>query len=200
MAVREPHRHSFAGSGKAMQAWKTRSRRIVLDEKPWLVVEHHQVELPDGRLIPNWHWVITPDYVNVIAVTEKNEFLCFRQVKYAIEGPTLGIIGGYINAGEEPLAAAQRELREETGYEAPLWTELGHYRVDPNRGIAMGHLYLAQAARWTGGTITDDLEEQKLLLLSQEEIEAALQNGEIKVLAWAAAVAFALRHLHKPTQ
>jgi len=180
-----------------MLPWKTRSRRTILDESPWLVVEHHEVELPDGQVIPNWPWVITPDYVNIIAETEAKKFLCFRQVKYAIEGPTLGIVGGYINAGEEPLAAAQRELREETGYEAPLWTELGHYRVDPNRGFAMGHLYLAQGAHWVGAGISDDLEEQKLLMLSQAEIEAALENGEIKVLAWAAAVAFALRHLKK---
>jgi len=180
-----------------MQPWKTLSRSIVLDEKPWLVVERHEVELPDGRVIPNWHWVVIPDYVNVIAVTESGQFLCFRQVKYAIEGPTLGIVGGYINTGEEPLAAAQRELREETGYAAPLWTELGHYRVDPNRGIAMGHLYLAQEARVVGPVIVDDLEEQELLMLSKAEIEAALENGEIKILAWAAAVAFALRHLQR---
>jgi 8-oxo-dGTP pyrophosphatase MutT (NUDIX family) len=180
-----------------MQAWKTLSRRVVLEDRPWLVVEHHQVELPDGRLIPNWHWVITPDYINVIAFTEDRKFLCFRQAKYAIEGPTLGIIGGYINPGEEPLAAAQRELKEETGYEAPRWIELGHYRVDPNRGIAMGHLYLAQGARWVGGSVQDDLEEQKLLFLSRAELEAALDAGEIKVLAWAAAVAFALRQLDR---
>lgn len=180
-----------------MQPWKTLSRCLILDEKPWLVVENHQVELPDGRVILNWHWVITPDYVNVVAITEADKFLCFRQVKYAIEGTTLGIIGGYINPGEEPLAAAQRELREETGYEAPTWTELGHYRVDPNRGIAMGHLYLAQGARRTGVGIADDLEEQELLLLSRSEIESALEAGEIKVLAWAAAVAFALRQLSR---
>jgi 8-oxo-dGTP pyrophosphatase MutT (NUDIX family) len=142
--------------------------------------------------------VITPDYVNVVAITDSGRFICFRQVKYAIEGPTLGIIGGYLNEGEEPLAAAQRELREETGYEADSWTELGHYRVDPNRGIAMGHLYLAQGARQTGTGITDDLEEQELILLGQAEIEAALEAGEIKVLAWAAAVAFALRQLQRP--
>lgn len=180
-----------------MQPWKTRSNRVILDQKPWLVVEYREVELPDGRVIPDWPWVITPDYVNVIAVSEAGEFLCFRQVKYGIEGTTLGIIGGYIEPGEEPLAAAQRELREETGYEAPRWTSLGDFLVDPNRGIAMGHLFLAQDAHYVGPTIVDDLEEQHLLLLSQAEMEAALEAGEIKILAWAAAVAFALRKLQQ---
>ena len=178
-----------------MQPWKTLSRQIVLDQSPWLVVENRVVELPDGRTIHDWPWVITPDYVNVVPVTEAGEFLVFRQVKYAIEGPTLGIVGGYINAGEDPLAAAQRELLEETGYEAADWIELGHYRVDPNRGVAMGHLYLARQARWVAESIVDDLEEQQLLRLSRLQVEAALEAGEIKVLAWAAAVTFALRRL-----
>jgi 8-oxo-dGTP pyrophosphatase MutT (NUDIX family) len=100
----------------------------------------------------------------------------------------------YGEPGEE-RAAAQRELREETGYEAPRWTSLGDFLVDPNRGIAVGHLFLAQDAHYVGPGIVDDLEEQHLLLLSQAEMEAALETGEIKILAWAAAVAFALRKL-----
>jgi len=178
-----------------MKPWKTKARQTVLDEQPWLVVEHHTVELPDGQLIPNWPWIITPDYINVVAVTEDEHFLCFRQVKYGIEGVTLGIVGGYMQDGEAPLAAAQRELLEETGYESPDWLSLGSYIVDPNRGIATGHLFLARQARYITPRDTDDLEEQELLLLTRAEIEKALEEGEIKVLAWAAAVAFALRHL-----
>jgi ADP-ribose pyrophosphatase len=67
--------------------------------------------------------------------------------------------------------------------------------VDPNRGIATGHLFLARHARFVAPPNADDLEEQELLLLTREEIETALECGEIKVLAWAATVAFALRHL-----
>lgn len=178
-----------------MKPWKTKSRKIVLDAKPWLTVEQHTVELPDGRIIPNWPWVITPDYINVVAVTEDERFICFRQVKYGIEGTTLSVVGGYINEGEEPLAAAKRELREETGYEAPDWLSLGSYLVDPNRGIATGHLFLARNARYVTSRDADDLEEQELLLLTRKEIEHAIDRGEIKVLAWAAAVAFALSHL-----
>ena len=178
-----------------MQPWKTLSREVVLDDQPWLVVERHSVELPDGRRIANWPWVITPDYVNVVAVAADNTFLCFRQVKYGIAGETLAIVGGYVNEGEVPLAAAQRELREETGYEAPEWHDLGHYRVDANRGVAMGHLFLARHARWVAARNADDLEEQQLLQLTRAQVETALMAGEFKVMAWTTALALALRQL-----
>lgn len=178
-----------------MKPWKTRNCKLVFDDSPWLTVEHHTVELPNGRLLHNWPWVITPDYINVVAVTEDGLFICFRQVKYGIEGITLAVVGGYVNEGEEPLAAAKRELLEETGYEAPDWLSLGSYLVDPNRGIATGHLFFARNAHYVTPRDADDLEEQELLLLTREEIENAIEKGEIKVLAWAATVAFALRHL-----
>jgi ADP-ribose pyrophosphatase len=178
-----------------MKPWKTKSRQTVLAQRPWLVVENHTVELPDGRLIPDWPWIITPDYVNVVALTEDERFLCFRQVKYGLEGTTLSIVGGFVEEGEEPFQAARRELLEETGYESTDWTSLGSYRVDPNRGVAMGHLYLARQARYVVPRNADDLEEQEVILLTRSEIETALDGGEFKVLAWAAAIGLALRQI-----
>jgi ADP-ribose pyrophosphatase len=176
-----------------MNLWKTKDRQVILEQRPWLVVENHTVELPDGRLIPNWPWIITPDYVNVVALTEDQRFICFQQVKYGIEGTTLGIVGGFVEEGEQPMAAARRELLEETGYESEDWVPLGSYRVDPNRGVAMGHLYFARRARYVRSRDADDLEEQKIIFLARSEMEAALAQGEFKVLASAASIAFALR-------
>jgi ADP-ribose diphosphatase len=172
--------------------WKTRSRRTLLEQAPWLSVELHTVELPDGRIIEDWPWLELRDYANVLAVREDGLFLVFRQRKYAVDGTTLAPVGGYLDSGEDPLAAAQRELLEETGHEADDWTPLGRYVVDGNRGCGVGHLYLARGARRVAEPVPDDLEEQELLTLSRVELEDALLRGEFKVMSWAAVVALAL--------
>jgi ADP-ribose pyrophosphatase len=179
----------------SLQPWKTLSRQTILEHSKFLSVEEHVVELPDGRVIEHWPWVITPDFVNVVAITAAGEFLCFRQTKYGVEGTSLSVVGGYIDPGEDPLTAAKRELLEETGYEATEWIELGSYRVGASRGIAMAHFYLARDARQIATPNADDLEEQILLRLNRAEVEAALSQGEFKVLPWAAVVALALLHL-----
>jgi ADP-ribose pyrophosphatase len=175
-----------------MQSWNTRNRTTVINQPPFLVVEQHAVELPDGRVIEEWPWIITPDFNNNMVEMEDGRWLFFRQTKYAIEGTSLSPVGGYIDAHEEPLVAAQRELREETGCMADEWLPLGGYAVDGNRGAGRAHFFMARRARKVAERNADDLEEQELLFLSREEVAAALAAGEFKVLPWAAIVALAL--------
>jgi ADP-ribose pyrophosphatase len=179
----------------AMQPWKTLSRRPILTHSRYLSVEEHAVELPDGRIIPDWPWMITPDYVNVAAVTEDQRFVCFRQIKYAVNGISLAPVGGYLEPGENPLAAAQRELREESGYAAADWVDLGQYVVDGNRGCGTAYLFLARQAWVATQPDADDLEEMQMVLLSRAEVEMALRAGQFKVLPWAMTMALALLHL-----
>jgi ADP-ribose pyrophosphatase len=107
----------------------------------------------------------------------------------------LAIPGGYLEPDEEPLAAVQRELLEETGYVADQWAFLGRFAVDGNRGAGHAHLYLARGARFTQPIDADDLEEQELLFLTRAELVEALAAGEFKVLPWAANIAMALARL-----
>ncbi len=178
-----------------MQTWITLSRRTVLDRGKFLRVEDHTIQLPDGRVLDDWPWVITPDFVNVVPVTTDGRILCFRQVKYSVSGTSLAPVGGYIDPGETPAAAAERELLEETGYQAARWVSLGGYPIDGNRGVGNAYFYLALDAEPVAEIDADDLEEQELLHLSRAELEAALDAGEVKLLPWAAAIALALRHL-----
>lgn len=175
-----------------MMTWKTLSRELVLDMSPFLKVEVHKVKLPDGQILDDWPWIISPDFVNIAVVTKEGEYLCFRQTKYSVIGTSLAPVGGYIEPGEAPLAAAKRELMEETGYQAPHWESLGEFVVDGNRGNGKAHFFMAREAYLVGDIDADDLEEQILLKLSRAEVEAAVARGAFKVLPWQMVMALAL--------
>jgi ADP-ribose pyrophosphatase len=175
-----------------MEPWKTLKRKEILDFSPFLKIEEHTIGLPDGEVIEHWPWIISPDFVNMAVITREGEYLIFRQTKYSVKGATLAPVGGYIEPGEEPLAAAKRELLEETGYVAEQWEYLGDFAVDGNRGSGIAHFFLARGAHQVAEADADDLEEQELLHLSRAEVEAAVARGAFKVLPWQAVMALAL--------
>lgn len=180
---------------KELRRWETVSREILLHHNKFLTIENHIVRLPDGRTIPDWAWVIIPDAAIVLALNEAGQFLCFRQTRYAVQGTTLAPVGGMIEPGEAPLDAAKRELLEEMGYEAPEWVSLGGHILDPNRGCATMHLFLALNAKQVAQPDSDDLEDQEMICLSRDELEKALFAGEFNVVAWTAVVSMALNYL-----
>ena len=75
-----------------------------------------------GNLITDWLWVDTPDTINVL-VHEKqsNLFILFKQQKYGYTGLKMATLGGYMEPGEAPQEAAQREMLEEMGLLSEQW-------------------------------------------------------------------------------
>ena len=93
--------------------------QCLLDSK-WMRVSLHHVQFPGSDTIyDDWMWIDYHDRINVLVEDgtnggEEPRFLVFEQTKYALEGRnSLAIIGGIIEAGEEPEAAAKREVEEE---------------------------------------------------------------------------------------
>ena len=98
------------------------------------VIPEHADKVFDGEIFDVYQWqqkmfngsfstfeaLKRADTANVIAVTPEKKILVLEE-----EQPNkpmfLGVVGGRIDDGEEPLQAAIRELREETGYEAGSW-------------------------------------------------------------------------------
>lgn len=177
--------------------WKTLSRKTILNYSKFLSVEEHAIQLPDGRVISDWPWVIIPDAVIVLAETRDGMFLIFQQTKCALDGITLAPVGGMLEKGEDPLSAAKRELREETGYEADQWTSLGSYVADPNRGVCTVHLFLARAAYHVVEPDADDLEDQVLNLLDRQALETTLFRGQFQAIMWTTDIAMALLYIDR---
>lgn len=186
------------GAGKTLQPWETLDRRLIVDADPWLRLWVERVRLPDGRLVADYYAVEQPDYVVVMALTDDHRVIGIYHYKHAAKRINLGLPAGYVRRGEPPLAAAQRELREETGYHADHWRPLGSFVCDGNRGCGHAHIYLASGLRKVAAPAPDDLEEISLVLMSQEELRHHLRSGAVATLGAAAAIAVGLDALRSP--
>jgi len=170
-------------------------------ETPFARTQLHKVLLPDGQIVNDWLWFDERDAINVLVRTHaqqgEGKFIVFEQNKYGLSGVSLAPIGGFIEDGETPRDAAERELREETGLQSQHWTELGAYRTGANRGGGIVHTFLATDAlpHPSGRLKSPDLEAQRMLTLSQEELLTALRAGRFKEVKWTATIALALLDL-----
>ena len=163
--------------GSKLHPWKTISSRVILNHSKFLFVKNHTVELPEGQVIDNWPWIIIPSAAIVLVVKKDNKFLCFKQTKYAVDGIALAPVGGMIESGEEPLDSAERELLEETGYEASVLVNRGRNCVDPNRGVTDMHLFLALDSQEVNAPDHDDLEDQELVCLERKNWKVLWKRG-----------------------
>lgn len=83
-------------------------------------VYHWQQTMFDGS-IQTFEMLKRPDTVQVIAVMDDNIVIAKEEQSGVSGGPYLTLFGGRIDEGEEPLAAAQRELQEEAGFISDDW-------------------------------------------------------------------------------
>ena len=73
----------------------------------------------------------SPNAVVIVAVDDDQNLLLVRQYRFAVGRELLELPAGMIEGGDSPMASAQRELREETGFAAAELTELGHFYAAP---------------------------------------------------------------------
>jgi 8-oxo-dGTP pyrophosphatase MutT (NUDIX family) len=161
-----------------IRAWPRTSRRTVHKAPVFdLVAEKH--------VSPRTHETLealvleSSDWCNVIAVTDADELVMVQQFRFGSQRVELEIPGGIVDPGEEPLASAQRELLEETGYRAPRWTSLGS--VAPNPAIHRNrlHTFLAEGCVHVAEQEFDAFEDIVTELLPRAEIDVLLANGTI---------------------
>ena len=120
-----------------------------------------------------------PDWVNVLALTTDHRLVMVNQFRYGIDAFSWEIPGGMIDPGEDPVAAAVRELQEETGYVGTSARLLGS--VNPNPAIMNNrcHLVLVEGVVLKEALEWDDDEEIELTTLPVDEAYAWAQSGRI---------------------
>ncbi len=156
--------------------WKKLSSRPGTDHRIFSIVYELFVSPRTGREL-DAVIVKAPDWVNVVAITEDQQCVLIHQYRFGTDEVTLEIPGGIIDEGEAPFAAAVRELREETGYEAARWTALGS--IAPNPAFQRNRLYsfLAEGCHRAGEQQLDPGEDIGVQLCPLTEIDDLLARG-----------------------
>jgi 8-oxo-dGTP pyrophosphatase MutT (NUDIX family) len=145
------------------------------------VLDLHSVRLRHPRRqVERDFVVIAPaDWCNVIALTPDGQLVLVRQFRFGIHEFSLEIPGGIIEAGEDPVIAGLRELREETGYTGQNARLLA--TVHPNPAIQNNrcHLVLVENATANGPQEWDHDEEIEVVTAPVDDVLVWAREGKI---------------------
>ena len=121
-----------------------------------LHVQRDTVRLPNGNSAVR-EVIRHIGAVCVIPVLDNGDVIMERQYRYPLDRVILEIPAGKLDAADEDrLSAIQRELREETGYTAGEWTEIGDFHPAPAYSDEYTTMYLARGLRKSGRHLDED--------------------------------------------
>ncbi|MCL4535820.1 MAG: NUDIX hydrolase [Bacteroidetes bacterium] len=179
---------------RGLRPWRTIDRREVFGAPPWVHVSVERILLPDGRLVDDFYCVRLHEYAMIIARTADGQIVMERQYRHGPGAVTLLLPAGDLEPGEDALAAAQRELLEETGFTCDGWIPLGSLVVDDNRGCGKAYYFLGTNARRVAAPRPEGLEEIEIELMSPQVLLEAARSGAIVSMATIAGVGLAYSH------
>jgi len=121
----------------------------------------------------------SPEWVNVVAVTPRDELVMIRQYRHGSREVTLEIPGGLVDPGESAESAAGRELLEETGYRADRIESLGSINPNPALFANRVHMWVALDCESVAPIQNSSTEETIVELIPREEIGPIVCAGGI---------------------
>lgn len=140
--------------------------------------EVNRLRLPN-KAEGEWECVRHPGGALAVPVTPEGKLVLVRQYRFAVQGRLLEFPAGTLEPTEEPLETVKREIEEETGYSAQKWDKLGEFFLAPGYSDEIIYAFLARdLEKLDTPPKQDDDEDIETVLLTPEELERAILEGE----------------------
>lgn len=155
---------------KVPPIWNLVEDRLLTECRVW-DLRARRYRHPSNGKEGEFYYLNSRDWVIVVARTTKGELVLIRQFRWGADALSWELPGGIIDAGEDPVAAGLRELREETGYIAQCGRLIGCCR--PNPAILNNHCHFVLAEDVVlaeAGTEWDEHEEIEVLPMAEAEV------------------------------
>ena len=162
--------------------------KLCLRADPWFQVSKQTIALPDGRVVDDYYQIQQRDYVEIVVRNDCGLILGLWRYKHGPRRVNLGLPAGYLEEGESPRGAAERELLEECGLASESWSPLGVFHLDGNRSTARCHVWLAERCIPMPRVPSDDLEQSRTEWMELDQWMEHLETGAVATLAVAGSI------------
>lgn len=132
--------------GVPVGPWRRLARGVAYQNR-WITVWHDEVLGPNGGRRPYGVVHFQGIAAGIVALDAEARVLLVGQHRYPLDEYSWEIPEGGVPAGEDLLAGAKRELREETGVTAAHWRELGRFHLSNSVTDEVGVLFVATDLR-----------------------------------------------------
>lgn len=139
------------------EPWRVVDSRIVVEDR-WIRVRADDCRDADDRRIAPYYVLEYGDWISLLALDADGNAIVVAEYRHGAGIVATGTIGGGVEAGEAPIEAAARELREETGYAAGEIVELGSSWANFGNHTNRVHHFLARDCVRVAAQVLDDSE------------------------------------------
>lgn len=151
--------------------WTVLASRILLKDR-FIAVRAERVQTGAGVVLDPWYVVEAAHWVTVVPVLPDGRVVCVEQYRHGAQQVCLELPAGNIDAGEDAVTAAVRELTEETGYQQLLGSTprlLGTLWPEPARSRATATGFLIHCAAEPIAQHLDEGEEIAVRIVEWDE-------------------------------
>jgi 8-oxo-dGTP pyrophosphatase MutT (NUDIX family) len=181
-----------------IEPWKVVESRVTFEDR-WLKVRSDRCVNGSGRIIEAYHVLEYPEWVNIVALTERGEIVLAREYRHGVGEVLTGLPCGIMEQGESnPEVTARRELEEETGYAGGTFVELASVYANPGNQSNRVWSFLAVVVQPRGFQRLDLNEEIEIVVEDYVGFMARFWRGGVAIqLSHAAALHEAALQLMK---
>lgn len=160
--------------------WRTIGRETLVETPVFSLRRDRKQRGGDDTRRHDFYIIQSVDWVNVVPLTESGDVVFIQLHRHGTDEVSLEIPGGMIDPEDpSPMAAAAREMEEETGYRSENLESLGV--VHPNPAIQPNrcHSFLARDARLVGPPRPDETEDIEVIHHPLSDVPGLLSSGRI---------------------